>query len=148
MQVPDLIWYLSRDLVCAHRVLIGLLTKAKVESSKDERKGYAEPHAEQGQHGCEGNSTRRVLTPDEEVQEEAHAKHYAGVEHGSLREGGGSKIVNNVIGNALCTQSQTRNNIHNSRQSKPTPLLHIINSKSKVHSYALAKKSDLACVIL
>ena len=58
VQVPDLVRHLSRDLIGAHGMLVGLLAKAKVEAGKDERKGDAKPHAEQGQHGGEGNGTR------------------------------------------------------------------------------------------
>ena len=83
-----MLWDLSWDLIGANWVLVGLLAEAKVESREDKRERDAEPHAEEGQHGGEGYSTRGVLAPDEEVQEEPHAKHNTGIEHGRLGEGG------------------------------------------------------------
>lgn len=55
MQIPHLIWHLARNLIGPHRVLVGLLPKAEIEASKDEGKGDAEPHAEEGQHSGEGD---------------------------------------------------------------------------------------------
>lgn len=83
-----MVWYLARNLICAHWMLVRLFPKAKVETSEDERERDAEPHAEKGQHGGEGHCTRRMLAPDEEVEEETHAKHYAWVQHGRLWKGG------------------------------------------------------------
>ena len=55
MEVPHLLWNLSRDLIGPDGVLIGCLAETKVEAGKDERKGDTEPHAQQSQHGGEGN---------------------------------------------------------------------------------------------
>ena len=57
VQVPDLLRHLPGDLIGAHGVFVSLLAEAKVEASKDEGEGDAEPHAQQGQHGGEGNGS-------------------------------------------------------------------------------------------
>ena len=38
VKVPDLLWYLSRNLIGPHGVLVGLLAVPEVKSSEDERK--------------------------------------------------------------------------------------------------------------
>lgn len=84
MEIPHLLRHLAWNLIGPHWVLIRLLPEAEVEASEDEGEGNAEPHAEEGQHGSEGDSSWGVLTPNEEIEEEPHAKYYAGIQHGSL----------------------------------------------------------------
>ena len=67
MKVPHLFWYLPWNLVCPHGVLIRLLPKTKVESSKSEGEGDTNPEADQDEHSGERNSPRAVNTPDEKV---------------------------------------------------------------------------------
>lgn len=55
VHVPALLWDLPRDLVGAHWVVIGLFAEAEVVAQVDQGQGDTEPHAEQGQHGGEGN---------------------------------------------------------------------------------------------
>ena len=53
VEVPDLLRDLARDLIRPHRVLIGLLTEAKVEPSEHQREGDPKPQAQQRHHGGE-----------------------------------------------------------------------------------------------
>lgn len=55
VHVPALLWHLPRDLVGAHRVIVRLFAEAKVVSQVDQGHGDTEPHAQQGQHGGEGD---------------------------------------------------------------------------------------------
>lgn len=73
-----------------------MLVVAKEEATEDEGKGDSKPQTKEGQHSCERylgtqqklvlnhagknvkhvtDSARRVLSPDEEIEEEAEAKH-------------------------------------------------------------------------
>jgi len=63
-------------------MLIGLLPVAKEVSHVDEGQGDAEPHGAHAQHGGEGDGPGGVLPPDEEVDENSHSKHQAGVQGG------------------------------------------------------------------
>ena len=55
VHVPALLRDLPRDLIGAHRVIIRLLPEAKVVAQVDQGHGDAKPHAQQGQHGGEGD---------------------------------------------------------------------------------------------
>lgn len=55
VHVPALLGHLPGDLVSAHGVIIRLLAEAEVVSQVDQGHGDTEPHAEQGQHGGEGD---------------------------------------------------------------------------------------------
>lgn len=46
VKIPHLVWHLARNLIGAHRMLVGLLAEAEVEAGEDERERDAEPHAE------------------------------------------------------------------------------------------------------
>ena len=76
--------YLSWNLVGSHRMLIRLLPEPKVKSSKGEREGDTKPHADQDEHGCEGNGSRGVHSPDEEVEEEPGTKYNSREKRGCL----------------------------------------------------------------
>ena len=84
MKVPHLLRYLSWNLVGSHRMLIRLLPEPKVKSSKGEREGDTKPHAHQDEHGREGNSSRGVHSPDEEVEEESGTKYNSREKRGCL----------------------------------------------------------------
>lgn len=55
VHVPALLGHLTWDLIGAHWVVIGLLAEAEVVAQVNERHGDTKPHAQQSQHGCEGN---------------------------------------------------------------------------------------------
>ena len=74
MKVPHLLRDLSWNLVGSHRMLVRLLTETKVEPGEGEREGDSEPHTEKDQHGTDGDSSGRVYTPDEEVEDETSAQ--------------------------------------------------------------------------
>ena len=57
MEVPHLFRNLAGNLIGANWMLIRLLAESKVVSQEDEGDRNAKPHADQGQHGCEGNCT-------------------------------------------------------------------------------------------
>lgn len=67
--------------------MVGRLPEAEVVADVDEREGDAEPHGSHRQHGGEGDGSRAVLAPDEEVDEEPEAEDDTGVQ-GGRREGG------------------------------------------------------------
>ena len=67
--------YLSWNLIGSHGMLVRLLPESKVKSSKGERERDTKPHADEDEHGGEGNSTRRMHSPDEEIENESSTKH-------------------------------------------------------------------------
>ena len=77
VKVPNLVRDLARNLIGSYRVLIWLLSITKVETRENKRERDPEPQAEEGQHGGEGNSSRGMFTPDEEVEKEPNSKYYA-----------------------------------------------------------------------
>ena len=75
VKIPDLLRYLSWNLVGSHGMLIRLLPESKVKPSKGEREGDTEPHADKDEHGREGNCPRGMHSPDEKVEEESSTKY-------------------------------------------------------------------------
>mmetsp|Transcript_7162 Transcript_7162/g.17807 ORF Transcript_7162/g.17807 Transcript_7162/m.17807 type:complete len:271 (+) Transcript_7162:528-1340(+) len=73
---------LPRDLVCAHGVLHGLLPKPEIRAEEDQGRGDAQPHAEEREQGAERYGARRLLPPDEEVQDEEDGEADTGEKHG------------------------------------------------------------------
>lgn len=63
----------------------GLLAIAEEVAEIDERKRDAEPEAEQDHHRAEGNRAGALLTPYEEIQEEARLKDDAGIKRRRLQ---------------------------------------------------------------
>lgn len=57
VKVPHLFRDLSWYLIGSDRVLVRLFPEAKVEAGKSEREGDSEPHAQQDQHGGEGDGS-------------------------------------------------------------------------------------------
>lgn len=67
VHVPALLRDLPGDLVGPHRVVVRLFAEAEVVAQVDQRHGDPEPHAEQGQHGGEGDLQRRK-SPNAEIK--------------------------------------------------------------------------------
>ena len=74
-----------RNLICAHRLLIGTFAKSKEKANQDKWQGDEEPEGENTQDCGEGQSCRGTLCPQEDVNEETHCQNDARVEHASLR---------------------------------------------------------------
>lgn len=62
-----------------------LFSEAKEIAEIHQRQGNAEPETQQRQHGCKRNRSRAVLSPNEEVQEEAGAKYNSRIQSCSLQ---------------------------------------------------------------
>ena len=90
---PRLVWDLTRNLVCAHRLLHGLkesiitrifkrqtywLSEAEEGPKEGEREGDAEPEAEEGQESGKWNGCRGLGSPEKQVQEEEDSEHNSG----------------------------------------------------------------------
>lgn len=84
LKIPHLIWYLTRNLIGPHWVLIRLFSKSKVEAREYQRERNTKPQTEEGQHGGERDSSRWVFPPDEEVKEEPQPKHHTRVQRRRL----------------------------------------------------------------
>mmetsp|Transcript_35291 Transcript_35291/g.82630 ORF Transcript_35291/g.82630 Transcript_35291/m.82630 type:complete len:624 (-) Transcript_35291:173-2044(-) len=74
---------LAGDLVGPDRVLDGLLAETKVCTRQHEGRGDAQPHAEEGKEGAKRDRPRRLLPPDQEVEDEEDAEDAARVQHRS-----------------------------------------------------------------
>ncbi len=86
IHVPHLLWYLTRNLIGAYRVLIWLFPEPKIKSAKNEWKRNPKPHTEQSKHGGEWYCSRGVLPPYEAVEKEPNTKHNTWEEDSSLQE--------------------------------------------------------------
>ena len=74
IHVPRLVGNLPRNLVSAHGRLVCLFSESEVVACHDERERDAEPHAQNGDHGCERNRSGGLLAPDEKVEKETGAE--------------------------------------------------------------------------
>lgn len=74
---------LSGNLVRANRRLDSARAETKPGASEGEGQGDDEPDANNDEHGCEWNCTRRLLRPQEQVKEEEGGEDDARDENGS-----------------------------------------------------------------